>query len=100
MHLQKVISNSKKKFFVGILNITDENRRICKSVIRIRGSGSKNPYQNVTDEQHWLRGMSEISTIWQKTLIIRVPSGTPSQHSCTVSDVGLSFSQYIYFNSV
>jgi hypothetical protein len=55
-------------FFVGILKATDKKSRIriCKSVVRILVSGSgsisqlyesagpdPDPYQNVTDPQHW-----------------------------------------------
>jgi hypothetical protein len=54
-----IFENAKKSFFVGILKVTDEKRRIQ---IRIRivslRCGSENPhpdpYQNVTDPEQWL----------------------------------------------
>jgi hypothetical protein len=57
MWLQNVDNNFKNfeknfNFLVAILKVTDENSKI-RSRIRRYGSADPDPYQNVTDPQHW-----------------------------------------------
>ncbi len=45
-------SSGKKLFFVSILKVTYEKSKILKSVVRY-GSADPDPYENVTDPQHY-----------------------------------------------
>jgi hypothetical protein len=60
----------KNLFFVEILEVTDEKSRI-RSRIRsgigcvnqVTGSKDPDPYQNVTDPEHWVKERTEIKGI-------------------------------------
>ncbi len=55
----KEIKNLKNKlFFSGILKVTDEMSRICKSFVRIRGSGSTTlsvTNKSISGKIYWVR---------------------------------------------
>jgi hypothetical protein len=58
MYLQKVIGKinlEENLFYVGILEVSDEKRRIRIRILKssVHGSEDPNPYQNVTDPEHW-----------------------------------------------
>jgi hypothetical protein len=58
MYLHYVISKENKEkivFFVGVLKATDEKSRIRTGDISQRYvSADPDPYQNVTDPEHWV----------------------------------------------
>ncbi len=56
MYLQKVRNKQKNLiFFVGILKVTDEKSQIQnpRYISQKYGSEDPDPYQNVTDLEHW-----------------------------------------------
>ncbi len=58
MYIQKVMQKTEKQknklFFVAALEVNDENSRIPGSNSQRHESADPDPYQNVTNPQHWI----------------------------------------------